>query len=44
MSISRNTYIFALFCLYATQVLAEIHLPKQSEDPIANYAWDENEN
>ncbi len=43
MSISRNTYIFALFCLCATQVLAEIHLPKQSENPIANYAWDEND-
>ena len=43
MSTLLHTYILLIGCLIPIMLFAQKHYTKQSVDPIANFAWDEND-
>ena len=43
MSLHRYTYFILLLCTASLTMLAKPNYVFQSEDPIANFAWDEND-
>ena len=40
----QDRHIFIFLCMVTINIYAEPQYVFQSDDPIANYAWDENEN
>ena len=43
MNITRHTYLLMALCAYSSLIYAQTHYVFQSESPVANFVWDEND-